>query len=296
MSPWRSRIAALTVAGLLAAPPAVARDTRADRAGSGCVVEATAVASAVRAAEDAFAAMDSAAFQVAYADALDGLRCLTVPVTPRLAADLHRVVVLQAFRDQDEALVLAAMASLLRLQPAFQFPDRVVSPGHPLARLLVQAQSAAPGAPVTVRTPRGTSLRIDGQRASERTRDLPEIAQVLTDQGEVLWSDLLLPGIPVPLDDIPNLPASPRQRVSTAAAFASAGTLVAGCVFMGLALNSRAAAQDLGDAMRSDPTPTAAEREQFNHLATRSNALGVGGQAALGVGLGLGVVAIMGRW
>ena len=94
-------------------------------------------------AQLAFSMMDSSGFSTATAEAEAQAACLSDPVSPTVAARLHRVLGLQAFVAGDEPGARTAFAAARAIEPDYQFPDSMVPSDHPVRQLYGQSLNAS---------------------------------------------------------------------------------------------------------------------------------------------------------
>ncbi|MCB9743767.1 MAG: hypothetical protein H6740_14300 [Alphaproteobacteria bacterium] len=259
-----------------------------------CPASVEALEAELAASQRAFSELDAEGFQAARLRSEQALGCLEGTLTPRLSAEVHLVMALGSFWDQDEAATLASMQALLALKPHYSFgPPLVPSGDHPLGELLAQAEAMDEGLPQAVTAPHGTMVRIDGSRTDERFPQRAAVAQVITESGELLWTGYVLPGDPLPPSGLPAVPKAPRQRLARGllvggASFAAGGSAA---VIAGLAY--RYEANTLGTRIAAvDDTLTAEEGERFFTTVRRANTLGYAGQAGLLAGAALAGVGV----
>ncbi|MFH1466158.1 MAG: hypothetical protein ABIO70_17365 [Pseudomonadota bacterium] len=149
-------------------------------------------------AEAAWVALDGVSFAAELDAALEGLGCRIAPLSPAMAAHLHRLVGLRAQQRRDEAAVLQAFAASRAIDPDFHFPTDVLPEDHPLARSYDQLPPVT-GVLEAVDPPAEGRLLFDGLALDGRPRNRATIAQWVEAPGggahcAYLWpNDLLLP-------------------------------------------------------------------------------------------------------
>ncbi len=188
----------LTIAVLLA--PAAA---------SGACVRASsdaALAERLRAAEQAYVDLDPEGFARAIDEATLLLPCVADRVSTETAAQLHRMMALQAFARGDDAATEAALAAARALSPAYRFPDALLPPDHAL-RTAYEALDAAPGERWRPPQPTRGTLAFDGVGTPLRPLDRPTVAQWLDPDGRALETAWVAPAGP-----LPAYPARHRAR------------------------------------------------------------------------------------
>lgn len=283
---------ALCLLRLLCAPTfAKAPDARPAQLRDCPAVTPAQVEAHVQAALAAWAGAQGAAFLSARDAALTALPCVTEPLSPRVATDLHLVLALGAYADEDlPQMTLELRAWLWRDSTRF-LGEPYVLPGDDIS-MAVDASRLAP-APLDqpVRVPAGATLRVDGRKATTRPEGLPVTAQLITEGGVVWYSGYAAPEDPLWPKDLPPPPRSARHRVGK-------GVLVAGvsvgAVGLGLqAVNLGASAQAArigGRVAAGDPELNVEHVTRFNDAVEISRKVGPPGVVLLGVGGVLGVV------
>lgn len=250
----------------------------------------------VAAAQDCFAPVHSADVEAALvkadaawsADDDAGLRaavqevdafvlpCLVEPITPEVAAHLHRVQGLVAFLDRQREVAFAAMRASRVLQPAFVYDDALLPPGHEL-RIAHEASPTAPaegGSRLPV--PKAATLWFDGTQTRVRPDDRATVAQVQARSGSVTTA-WLAPGAPM-------IAYAPVPKVRTALAV-TAGVTAA--LAGGLLGGSYATSAQYYDTDPSDSS-------RLDHLRSSTSGL-AGGSIASGLsalGLAIGAIAV----
>jgi hypothetical protein len=147
-------------------------------------------------ADRALAVLDAAGFDAAVARAEETLPCLAEPVTPPLAASVHRAVGLRAFGSRDP-LAAPAFAAARRISPDPQFPSTQVPPESPVNEAWT-AVSLEGVVSASLPTPAEGWIHLDGQRTVERPVDLPVVFQRFTSDGRIADTEYLRPGSPAP--------------------------------------------------------------------------------------------------
>ena len=234
------------------------------------------LATALQAAEGAYATLDLGEFQRAMTDVDLVVPCLEEPVTPSLAAGLHRVRGLGRYAEGDEDAAAAALATARVLDPAHSYSEDVLPKGFELRELYESLPTDAEPAGVKLPRPRDGTLVVDGAEERVRPPDRSILFQRTGEDGLVVETRYLTPSDPVPW-----YPGARKRQ--TALLAGSAATAVAAGVLYGLAWSSRGALQDV------DPSWTDAD---LTAIQARTNGLlfasiGVGAVAAGGAGAAL---------
>lgn len=255
-------------------------------------------------AQAAFASMDSGGFDRASLAGATALGCLAEPISTTMAAAWHRHEGLSAYLTDDLARARSAFRAARTLQPAWSLPEDIAPPGNPLALLYDEASALGPGPEEPVWVQPGLTLLVDGAISTSLPAERPAIVQVLAADGQVLHTDYVRVGAPLPADlnagPLPPLvggtykappPAPEAQRLRrkdtdvrdtpTGLVVGAAGSLALSGVALGLSAVSHSRYLD----------PTTPE-DRLDGLVTRNHAqvLAAGGLAAVGLGLGITVV------
>jgi hypothetical protein len=242
----------------------------------------------------AWVVMDRASFEQATQERREILPCLSEPVVPELAIQLHLHEALAWSLDRRSDLSRAAFRAILALQPEWELPLDMAPEHHRLRVDFAEAQQAVgeearrPFAP-----PGDGTLLVDGLPARDVPADRPFVVQMLDRAGVVERTHYFTPGSdgeeglswwtydgaqgglsPAP---IPGR-ASGRALLGGAA---GAGVLAGGLYAIAA---TRARALEQGE-LECDSLPAA--RTQINQLVGASAGLG-----ALGVGLGIAGVIV----
>lgn len=254
------------------------------------------------------------AFGRAAMDVAESIPCLDGVMATSLAADVHRLVGIQAWLARDREFADMAFTATLRLDPDQALPATRFPPEDPIHAFF----HAAPSGVVDVRSVEataGTYFVVDGRKGGRIPTSIPAVVQILSDEGEVLTTAYAWPGdrtfVPpepeptaVALGDQPSPDADPAGTESvtsqsspartgsgaaTARSFSPSRPLV---VTAGAAAAASVAAWFVGwqaaQAYRAEEHTT----EEYRALQLR-NHVGLaasGGLALVAVGAGAGVV------
>lgn len=265
-------------------------------------VAAAALADAVAGAELAFVRLDGADFRVRVDAAEAALACLAEPLTPEVAARVHRLFGLSAFVERDAVGARRAFASARRADPTLPSPGAGLPDGHPVRALWAEADAAScPGED-------GRADRWDGRVDTPACR--PGVAQwgdpvrvtAWVDVGDPLPAPRPAPASAAPSSEpvvavIQPIPASPppspegasppsrRGLTLTLGAGAGVGLLAAGGLGLGAAL--------VADDFRTQRH----DADELVSLAARANGLGTAALASAGIAVASGALAVVSvRW
>lgn len=235
-------------------------------------------------AESALAALDAQAFR----SHVDGtgllLPCLGEPISPRLAANLHRLVGIRAFGGRDP-LAERAFAAARHIEPNYQFSLSLIPDGNPVRdayeQVALDKRSTLPIDP-----PSSGQILVDGSASDQRPLSWPAVVQWVDDDQTVQFSDYFLPGQSLP--DYPRWePQQERGKAPVGLLATSVGLGVVSAGLYGVALAEQARYKDTVN----DPLPT----DQLDGLRRSTNGLvlasALGATAALGTG-----VAVVVAW
>lgn len=259
-----------------------------------CPAGQAALVQEISAAEASFEQMDLPGFQRAEGRVREILLCLSEPLTPALAARVHRLEGLSSFIARDPARAGQAFAAARALDPAYTFPDTLLPPGHPARKLF--ESSGGQAETERVAAPGSGTLRFDGRESLDRVVGWPTILQRLDDGGGVAQTLYLWPGeSPAWLQPAPvvSLARAPQRSEEQLRRWSAAGMLTAATISgVTSALLYRTARIEAGEYW--DPaTPDGDLDELRARVNTHQGlALGVG---ILGLGAGVGAALVF-RW
>ncbi|MCP4918185.1 MAG: hypothetical protein GY913_14830 [Proteobacteria bacterium] len=166
------------------------------------------------------------------------LPCLGVPMSPALAAHVHRDVGLRYYVDRDQETAALSFASARILEPDFAFSDELLPADHGI-RDVYASRSLVGDAREDVPRPAAGELLLDGVVGAQR----PVIVQLVDGTGTPTTTRYLLPGEAMPpyevaLDpgeDLVELPTEPLVRPMHVGLGSAAVGIAAGAVY-GVAL------------------------------------------------------------
>ena len=228
----------------------------------------------IQAAQTAYVGLDVGEFQRAMTEVDYLLPCLTEPVSPQLAAELHRIRAIGQYVDGKREAVAASLSAARSLEPDYSFSTDVLPEGFEL-RLMYEATVPSTEGSRLPRPGRDTTLYIDGSAARLRP-DRAALLQIAGASG-VSDSHYLLPAEP-----LPDYPGVDRRR----------NTLLTSALITGAASLTL-----YGGAWISDQSlKGVANSEELDRTATRTNLLTAGSGVLLAGSLAqLGVLVASGR-
>ena len=236
----------------------------------------------------AYARLDESAFRAAFSEAVTQIPCLADETPPATIAAWHRLNALRWYLDAEDPAAALSLRAMLKAQAGETLSDDLAPPGNPLYVLLIQAQRTGPGLQQRMPpAPTGTLL-VDGRVTASRHLELPELVQLITRDGDALYSTALAPGELEP-DWPPVLDPRNGQRrltVHRPLAWASLATATAGLGLYGVAYGMSLRY----DRLDADGVTT---RSQLDGLRLRTNAVAGTGVGALSVAGALGVGAFV---
>ncbi len=152
----------------------------------------------LQAAETAFGDLDLEGFFDATVGLEADVRCLRDSVPRAMTAELHRVLGLREFAQQDEERAKLAFAAARHIQPAYVLPMTLVPDGNPL-RYAFEAIPLTVLETARVEKPdRGGDLRFDGSSSDQRPLVWPTLTQSFDADGAISGSAYLWPEDPFP--------------------------------------------------------------------------------------------------
>jgi len=251
-------------------------------------VPVPALTSELALAEQAWTALDAAAFEDHLADALVRLVCVDAVVTPADVGRLHRLQGLRAFAAGDDAAASAAFAAARAAAPDLDLRG-LVREGHTLRDLW----AAAPRPADAVVLPPGDRVKlwVDGALATERPAARPWLLQV-TDRDAVALTEWVASGPPLGTWPIrpgwrPPDATPPRGRGAGRALLGVGVALLGGsAALLGGAVATRA------DFWEPHPEWDRADLDRAqrttNGLTVAAAVVGAVGATSIGVGAGTG--------
>lgn len=249
------------------------------------------IVSSIGAAESAFVLMDASAFRKAREDVRSLLPCLAEPLVPVDAAAIHRLNALDSFLSRDEDSTVTAFRAVVASVPSYQLPSTLALEGSTLRALYDTAVELGPGATDPLEPTEHFVLLLDGQRGLNVPQERPFIAQWTSTSGQVIWTDLVDAGDPLPSPSAlvlqPDLPPEESgRRVNLPLLIAGGTAIIASGTLYGVSYSWRQSYDDVDD-------PDVATVADLEALRRKINA-GVLASAGCGaLGLGLGTVAFV---
>lgn len=238
---------------------------------SACDEDLEALGATLDAAERSVAELDSARFETSMERVREVLGCLREPVTPAIAARLHRAVGVRAFAARGP-LAAGAFAAARRIEADWPLSETLFPAESPVREAWSAISLDSPRIRV-LPDPTTGWLVLDGTRGVERAVDLPVVFQRVEADGSVTSSAYLLPGEPTPLYPT-GAPPSTRSDHRAPFAVTAVASGVAAAGLWGLSVHGRDRFLDLGD-----PVPD----HRLDGLQTRTNALTVSSAVSAGL-------------
>lgn len=251
------------------------------------------LAASVADATGAFAGLDIEGFETQAAIVWKQLPCVSEPLTPLDVADLYKLRALDAFLAQDDAEVRDSLAGLHAAAPDYVLPPSIAPQGHPLQKTMAEVFGAPAGPRSDLPVPNEARLLVDGEPILTRPDDRAVLLQLLTMDGGVEWTRLVLedgetPSYETLSDDFREKYLSEarvirvRERRPVELVVASGVAMLGASAMYGLSRSSRARFLDPATPYED----LAGLRARTNGLQTASVLTGV-------AGLGLGATAVV---
>lgn len=237
---------------LSASSTATAAEPQAERPTCSVARSVDALDADLKRLEDAYGAQDSARVRRASDDVMATVMCLGEVLSPETAARVHRDLGLRAWLDRAVPGTLSSsayFAASRNLEPRYEFPADVVSPGDAVFREYISvAVGVTPAEPYD--PPRGLTATFDGLATGRRPSTWPTIMQLASEvDGRVVWSDYLVPG-EVPDTRAFEQQAALRARHRVGLVAGGGGILLAG-VGAALVASSTSFIQNHGECFSS---------------------------------------------
>jgi hypothetical protein len=224
--------------------------------------------------KSAYTANDSDAFDVAATALLGTLPCIDDPVSPKMAVELHHIMGLRAFANQDDMGAQRSLSAVRELAPEWRPNEGTLEKDSALYRFY-EMQLPTESIPLAAHPPGG--WLIDGTPGDAIPGHRAFVLQALGKDGEVVFSGYFSSPSTLPVFDFPTGQARRNIRVGGSI---GAGALLAGALVIEIA---SATARSRAD----DPALSGAEKlarlERSDTLRTVGIGLAIGG----GVGGGL---------
>ena len=251
-----------------------------------CTPEATlpeALTTGLARADAAIAELDVSGLEAAHAELTHALQCQSQPVSPEVAAEIHRVEGIRAFVSGDEVAAAAWFGASRSLNGSAQLGHRI---GGPLQASWERSLPGSAPARGPLPQPKSGQLVVDGTTQTTRPLHLPYVFQ-LTEGDVVTLSDLVSPSAEPPAYPTKGrLPApivaTPR-RSRTYAAGAGGSAVLAASLLTGAWL------------VRQQYISGDTSEEEAENLLLPNRVLGGTGLVAGAAAAGLGVAAVA-RW
>lgn len=157
--------------------------------------DSTEIVDAAGLAETAFMKLDTGAFTAARVNMEDRVRCSSELLSPAIDARIERVEALGAFLDGRTAQVSQALAGLFAAEPGHQIASSLLPDGHPIRTLIKPAMLLMrddPGLELPV--PSSGWIEVDGQHALKAPTQRAAVLQQIDGEGAVVathfrWPD-----------------------------------------------------------------------------------------------------------
>jgi len=267
----------------------------------------------------AFEDMDATLFQDAIHAVQEQIACPEAAVDSELALQLHLLMALDAYTDQQLERAQQAFRAVLAADPTWRPPTSLAPRGNPLRQVYDAAVKDQAAPPADLAEPTEGSFYVDGLPSTTRPSDRPFVLQWIDDHGNVQWSDWLPAGAHLPIEVLaamheedsmsvyttaPPPPTStgpvitvpddePGKGASVALLAGAGGAAVASGGLLVAALVSRGQWQDAVDecvtwgGCQDAPDTALSDHDQ---LAQRARTMGYAAQGTAGLALGLGIV------
>lgn len=251
------------------------------------------------AAELAYAALNEREFYAAVDNARAQIPCLTQPLAPPDAAQVHRVEAYAAFLGGELPRAEQHFAAALSREPNYTLPISLAPAGHPLRQAFDAARQAPAAQLAPLAAPAEGSLLVDGARAADYPLNRPFLLQLQGADGTIAWTQLVGAGQALPeyergrrgvsVDPLTGV-VVPEERPWRLVGGAVLSAAAAGVLYAAAA-GAEQRFLDPGDCtINTEPCYLEDQRAlRVNHgLVLSSSALGL-----TAVGLGIGAVV---RW
>ena len=266
--------AVCAVLALLGSRPAIAQCE-----GTTSIVE---IQAELAKAESALAALDASAFRSLVDETGLLLPCLNEPVSPRLAANLHRVIGIRAVGDRDP-LAERAFAAARHIEPNYQFSLSLIPEGNPVR----EAYDTAPyhkRSTEAVQQPESGQIYVDGTPSDTRPLSWPAVIQWVDGEDDVRFSEYVLPGEALPVyPEWRSTTDSDRPPIALIATSLGLGAVSAG--LYGVALAEQARYKDTVN----QPVPY----DELEGLRRTTNGLVVASALGATAAVGTGVAVVI---
>lgn len=248
---------------------------------AGCTFHATPerLDAALATAERAYASLDVPAFERSMTEVDFVVPCLDAPVSPEVAARLHRMRGLGRFAAGDVPGADRSLQAARRLEPAYVFAEEMLPRGFEL-RDRYEALSTEPLP--TQRLPRPSRDArpwIDGTPSRQRPVDTPTVWQ-LERGGALVETRYLEPSEPTPW-----YPGANRSQLPWIAGAGATGAAAAVAFGVAERMERRVTAPIPGDAGFSNLAALESHQRATNALALTGAGLATAAVAELSIGL-----------
>jgi hypothetical protein len=251
----------LAIAALLGADPAAACAASLDE---------VAISGLCEEIEGAWLEMLAEPIQQAAARLESAVPCVGEPLTPTLAARVHRARGLARVVAGDLEGAAKAFAAARYSDPGLGLPEDLAPEGTPVRDLFVRPLPYVPDA--SAPEPHRGTLLIDGLASGRRPTARPTAVQHLDPSGRVLGTWLLEPGMPLP----PEPWRDPRRAARWTVRGLGIAGLAGAATAYGLALDAQ--------AKHGDPTDTSLSVDDLDALRRTTNARARGAAIAGALG------------
>jgi len=253
--------------------------------------ESSTISQYVTEGDTAFINMDEDGFKQAHEAAVWALPCVGEGLSSGQVAGFHKMEALGAFLGRQHGATVASFRALSATAPGYALSDDLAPESHPM-RIHFAVASDMPKSPVkSLPRPNEGWIYVDGAPATEVPTDRPYVFQRFDEEGAVVQTQLVQPGL-----DAPRYPNKGKVKSSggKSSGFhlnvplaATAGVTTAAAI--GFHFAAKANAKTFWDP--STPISDLPQvRQQTNTLGTLSLISGI---TAFGTG---GAAVIVGMW
>ena len=202
------------------------------------MVTAAELGQSISAADTSYDDMEEELFREHRQAASWAIPCLSEQISSGVATGFYRVDALGAFLDRNHGAAVGSLMALTDVSPGYVLSDEVAPEGHPMRLYFDIAEGMVSVPTAQLPVPASGLLVIDGVAATSAPVDRPYIFQHIAEDGVVLQSALVQPGIGPPSFDVLVAPAVVPDKLVQQVAIGSGGAAVLSAVFYVLATTS----------------------------------------------------------
>lgn len=189
----------------------------------------------------AYVNVDIQAFDAGATELAGLVRCIDDPLTPQMAVEIHHVMGLRAFANQDEMGAQRSLSAVRELAPEWRPNEATIEPESPLHRFYAM-ELPAEEIPLAARPPGG--WLVDGEGGAFVPGHRAFVLQAIGRRGQIVYSGYHTSPTTLPAFDFPT--GQTRRNVRIFGTIGSGAVLAGALATEVLAAGARGRADEAG--------------------------------------------------